>query len=281
LAPVRDGLAIEQWVEAVVRGSDERSPRWKHLLVLGGLLGGFESQNRRGLSSSLRKKLEIAVVNAANLALADITSLEDPSVPVICIVLGHTFELLNDWERGRIDYDILQPLLMSTIFFSMMGLHWGYFLGAMDADVIPDKTKKFNWPQKSASYIQIHGMFSGPILASLGSLSRLMAQAVSSVKDTTLLARTSADLVIFTRSLGIQWQQNKLSELDPLEEVQYLTEASLQQSIPLLWRSLKSTLFAIVVIESSLLGRIISDRRTPMGQGEQYFKAQTVSSNHV
>src|SRR4051812_36525790 len=63
------GISCDDWARAVVKGADDRSSRWQHVLVIGGVLLGMEGQDRRGLSRSLRSTLEGAMVTAANLAL--------------------------------------------------------------------------------------------------------------------------------------------------------------------------------------------------------------------
>ncbi|KAJ5117177.1 hypothetical protein N7526_011286 [Penicillium atrosanguineum] len=68
----------EAWVKAVVEGADDKSPRWRHMLLLGGILLGFEGQNRQGLPRNTRVKLESALATAAQLALEEL----DPNAGV-------------------------------------------------------------------------------------------------------------------------------------------------------------------------------------------------------
>ncbi|MCJ1246000.1 hypothetical protein MMC30_003204 [Trapelia coarctata] len=262
----REGLRVDEWVKAVVQGADDRSPRWKHMLVLGGLLIGFERHNHHGLSSALRRNLGGAMVRAANLALQEVEGPNDESASVICIVLGYIFEILEDSENKQIDRDLLLPLLIESTLFSRNGLHWGYFLGSIDVDIIQDGSNRFNWSPQSSTYLQIKQMTSRPMIASLGSLSRLISLCVANVKDADRLIRMSDNISSFTRSLCIQWQQNKLSEVDAAEESRFLTELSLKSSLPLLWQILKSALFAVVVMQASLLGRVIGDGHMPVTQ---------------
>jgi len=266
--PVREGLKVEEWVKAVVQGADDRSSRWKHIIVLGGLLIGFESHNRHALSLALRRNLGGAVVKAANLALEDIKELDDESASVICMVLGYIFEILEDSEKNEIDQERLLPLLIESTLFSRNGLHWGYFLGTVDVDIVQDASNKFNWSPQSSTYMQISQMASRPVIASLGSLSRLISLCVADSKDVDTLIKMSDNISSFTRSLCIQWQQNKLSEVDVTEESHFLTEVSLRKSLPLLWQILKSSLFAVVVMQRSLLERVIGDGRMPIIQGQ-------------
>jgi len=265
--PAREGMKVDEWVKAVVQGADDRSPRWKHLLILGGLLVGFESHNRHGLSSALRRSLGGAIVRAANLALRDMEGLNDENKSVMCMVLSYVFEILDDSENNQIDQDRLLPLLVESTLFSRNGLHRGYFLGTIDIDIIQDVGNRFNWSPQSSTYLQIKQIASRPLIISLGRLSRLISFCVANAKDVGLLIRMSDNISSFTRCLCIQWQQNKLSEVDATEESQLLTESSLKNSLPLLWQILRSTLFAVVVMQTSLLGRVIRDGRMPVIQG--------------
>lgn len=105
-AAVGGGLSREEWVTAVVRGADERSPRWKHLIVLGGLLSGFEAQGRGGLSASLKSTLESALVKATNLALGEARNGDELAGHCIVMVLSHTFDVVSESQKLGVDYDV-------------------------------------------------------------------------------------------------------------------------------------------------------------------------------
>lgn len=130
----RKGLDREAWVKAVVAGADERSPRWRHLLLLGGVLLGFEGQNRQGLPSHIRTKLESGLVKATELSLNELKPVDDIDGYAITMVLNHTFELLSDFERSQLSYDRLLPVMVRATFLSKEGLEGGYFLGAIDRE---------------------------------------------------------------------------------------------------------------------------------------------------
>lgn len=104
-------LDKEAWVRAVVKGADDKSPRWRHLLVIGGLLLGFEGHQRHGLPHSLRSTLESALIKATNLALEVVKG--DVGIEGYCIalVLNHTFDLLSDVERILINYNVQEQHL--------------------------------------------------------------------------------------------------------------------------------------------------------------------------
>lgn len=255
----REGAPKEEWLKAVLNGADERSPRWRHLLVIGGLLLGFESHDRRGLPESLRKALERALVKATNLTLQDAGNEPELREHCLALILNHSFELLSDFERGQLNYNTLMPLLIRSLYFSTEGLESGYFLGTMDADIIQVADKKFSWPAKSSTYVRLQRLSSRPLVSSMGPLSRLIVHAVVNVTDSGLLRNMVNDLFAFTRTIIIQWRQNKLSEVDLSEEAIFLTDEALQVTLPVLWKVLKTVMFATVIILQAVMGRVLKD----------------------
>lgn len=190
-------------------------------------------------------------------------------------MLSHTFDLLSDWEKVNLNHDLLLPILYHGPFFAKEGLHSGYFLSTIDADVVQSAGNKFDWSPKSSTYVQCQRMATGPLVASLGSLSRLIAFSVENVQSVELLFTMVKDLMAFTRILCVQWQQNKLSELDLTEEVNFLSDDTLRSTLPLLWRVLKSAMFATVIVLRSLLGRVLGDAAVPM-DGAPFMATQTL-----
>jgi hypothetical protein len=67
--PIESHLSVEEWVHAIIKGANEHSHPSHHLLVLGGLLIGFGSQDEDFISSNLGTTLQKAFVTAANLAI--------------------------------------------------------------------------------------------------------------------------------------------------------------------------------------------------------------------
>ena len=257
------GLEREEWAIAVVKGADNRSPRWRHLCVLAGLLVGFEGRGKQSVSATLRRKLENATVKAVNLALREGEASSELAGNSICMMLSHVFDLLRVSERANLNNDLLLPILIHAPFFSKEGLQHGYFLSTIDSDIVQIGGMTFDWSPKSSTYVQCQRMAIGPLISSLGALSRLTAFCVENVPNADLLSAMITDLSAFTRSLFVQWRQNKLSEIDITEESIHLTEKSLNATIPLLWRVLKSTMFAVIIVLRSLLGRVLGEDLMP------------------
>ncbi|WEW57868.1 hypothetical protein PRK78_003335 [Emydomyces testavorans] len=262
----RRGLEREEWLKAVINGADEKSPRWRHLLLLGGVLLGFEGQNRQSLSLHWRKKLESALNKALQLSLTELENSPKVAAQTIVLVLVYTFGLLSDWERSQIDYDVLLPILVDSVFFSDEGLSSGYFLGAIDRDIREINGKKFAWSEQSPTFSQLNTIVQRPLITSLGSLSRLIAHSVDNVRNQALVVELLDLLLEFSRTLLVQWRQNKLSEVDMSEESEFLDEVTLKTTLPVLWRLLKSSFFSVVIILRAALGRVLND---PVLAGDQ------------
>lgn len=243
----------------MIKGADERSPRSRHVLVLSGLLLGFEGQRRQGLSLALRKRLESAVVTAVNLTLQDAHKANTAIGQSVIVALCQVVDLLEPTERMRLNYDQLLPALIWAPFFSSEGLYKGYFLSMIDSDVVEGAGKKFDWSSKSTSYAQLQKLATSPLITSLGPLSRLAATSVENIRVIKTLTGILQDLFEFSRSLCLQWRHNKLCEIDMTEEAAFLTEETLRTPTPLLWRVLRSTMFAIVIVLRSYMGRVLSD----------------------
>lgn len=150
--PTGGGLSLDDWVRAIVGGADDRSQRWKHLVVLGGLLIGIGNLEEQGMelywASAMRKRVEAALLRATNLALVEVRDRHEADGVgghTITLVLNHAFGCISPMERAHVDYDLLLPVLIGTAFFSSEGFQSAYFLGGLDLDVA-QRGKKLDWP---------------------------------------------------------------------------------------------------------------------------------------
>lgn len=266
----RSDLSRSAWAKAVIQGADDRSPRWRHTLLLGGLLLGFNAKPERDLPHDLRKKLELALVTASNLSLAQPDEFDANSQLCTIWVLNVTFAHISDYHRSHVDYNLLLPQLIDATFFSREGLEHGYWLGVIDSDVQQTPGNKFNWSPKSPSGLKVQEIRSRNLITSLGPISRLIAHSVESVSNGRLILSALERLSEFSRNLALSWRQNKLSEVDVSEEQQYLDEATVEVMMPILLHVLRDTLFAIVISLRAVIGRVLTDaalssnRRAPI-----------------
>lgn len=256
--PSQSELSAPDWLRAVVKGADDSSPRWRHTLLLGGLLLAFQSKDFESLPHDLRNKLEGALVTASNLALLQKES--EPNCEIIVVfVLNHTFPVLSNAHQSQVHYDLLLPVLVEATFFSREGLEHGYWLGAVDNDVCQSSREMFNWPVNSKSFQNVTEIKARQLTASLGSLSRLIAHSIENVQDRSLILYSTNRIAEFARNLLTSWRQNKLSEIDPKEEAQYLDPEAANKSLPVLLQLLRDAMFASVIALRSVLGRLLCD----------------------
>ena len=251
-------VSPEEWAKAVIQGADQDSPRWRHTLLIGGLLLGFGQQEQHILPATLRHRVESALVEAANLSMQDATSGETGRASIV-FVLNNAFPLLSDFNRSQIQYQQLLPIMIATTFFSREGLQTAYFVGAMDRDVVPVQSKRFGWSASSATYHAVSDLQTKPLTASMGPLARLMSYAIDQVPDSGVVLGSLEELYRFSKALSVQWRQNKLSEIDRSEENIYLDSNTSSNTMPKLWLVLRTVLFTHIIVLRAILARTLSD----------------------
>ena len=261
--PPQDQFAVrvsnDSWAKAVIKGADEGSSRWRHVILLGAVLLGMEEQGHGHLSSTLRAKIELALVTASNLALQE-DDREDPNCRnCVVFVINHTMEMLSDFHKAQLNYDLLLPLAVDAAFFSREGLEHGYWLGMVDNDIKQTVRRKFTWSQKSQTFIKVKELRSKVLLSSLGALARLIAHAIEFATDSTLIRGVMDRVTEFSRNLLLSWRQNKLSEIDPHEESEFLDTEAIQATRTALWPMLRDVVFSLIIIQRAVMGRLLID----------------------
>ncbi|KAK4241729.1 peroxisomal membrane protein PEX17 [Achaetomium macrosporum] len=251
-------LGSDAWTAAVLKGADDQSGRWQHLLVFSGVLMGMESGNRHSLSRGMRATVERAVVTAANLALR-IRAPEPPapSGPV-ALALNYVFPLLSESARAGLDCDALVPVATRAM-LGGDGLQDGLFLATIDQDVRQSE-QKFMWADNSPSCLHLKQLEQKPLISGLGPLSRLLAHGVQHARDSGVVLQLQDDLLAFTERLLQYWQANKLSELEISEEELFLTPETLKGTWPALWQFLKKVMYAVVAVLQAVVARSLIDR---------------------
>lgn len=247
------------WVRAIANGTDEHSPRWRHVLVLGGLLLGFGSAEEEHLGYRMRTTLEEGLVSAVNQALTELSDDDDLGQETITAVLNHCFPIMSDTERSQLDFDRLLPVLMHSTFRTAEGLGSAYFLGAIDIDVHARPNKALSWAERSPSFQQVRTIVGSTLVSSLGPLSRLIGHTLEQVQQPWLVISAIDDLEDFTRTLHLQWRQNKLAHVDAADEEACFDEQTLRSTTATLWRLLRTIMYASVIILRSAVGRLLAD----------------------
>ncbi|KAK6707038.1 hypothetical protein SNK04_008045 [Fusarium graminearum] len=254
------GIHCEEWARAVVKGADERSKRWQHLLVLTGVLMGMESSNRQSLSRGMRNTLEEAVVMAANMALE--TREEDGPVAGASIVmaLNFAFPLLSEYHRSLINCNALLPLIVWTV-TAEEGLAHGQFLTPISAETIESPERLLAWSPNTPSFRFIQELDKRPTLANMGPLAKLAGYAVQRATDTQAVIAAQDALVAFSNNVLDIWRLNRLSDIDPALEGNVLTQETLTSTWPVLWNLLRKLMFGTVAILQAIVSRSLLDPR--------------------
>ncbi|OIW33272.1 hypothetical protein CONLIGDRAFT_167002 [Coniochaeta ligniaria NRRL 30616] len=253
------GVGTEAWIRAVVKGADDRSPRWKHVLVLAGILTGMEATGTDTLSHGLKHLLEGAIVTATNLALEALPR-EGGSVPsgALALSLTYTFHMLSEPCRSSINFDLLIPVATAAL-LGEDGLSGGLFLGAIDVDV-RQTGDQFVWSERSPSFLHLRQLTQKPLVSDMGALVKMLAYAVGRANvHPGKVMQLQDDLVAFTQRLLQQWQANKLSELEMSETSLFLTPETLRTTWPALWQLLKRITFAVVTVLHAITQRSLLD----------------------
>ncbi|QIW99958.1 hypothetical protein AMS68_005476 [Peltaster fructicola] len=222
-------LPQDEWIRAVVKGADEHSPRWRHILVLAGMLLGFGPREDAVLSRAMRSTLEKSLTNAVNLACEETP--ED---------------------------DML--VLMRASFRAQAGLASPRLLGAIDQDVSLSTHNRLRWPEQSTSFQYVRTLLANPLVASLGSLARLIAHGIDQVQDPGTIMAVLDDLDDYSRILHQQWRQNKLSTVEVADEGMILDAETLHTTFPALWKLYRGIMFASTLILRAITGRLLGDK---------------------
>ncbi|KAH8176283.1 peroxin 8 [Sarocladium implicatum] len=252
------GVGCEEWTRAVVKGADERSRRWQHLLILTGVLMGMEGEDRRSLSGSLRNTLGHAVVTAANLALEN--HVIDGSIAAASIVLALTyaFPLLAPYHQTQVDCDKLLPVLISTL-AGEEGLQHGSFLDAITRNVSAITGNAILWSERSASFLQLQHLESRPLVIGMGPLSKLAGFAIQQARDTRAVLSAHDQLHLLSKELFDAWSRTPFRAIDPAEELIRLSPETRDGTWPALWRVLRKALFGIIATLQAIVSRSLLD----------------------
>lgn len=252
------GLRCEEWTRAVVKGADDRSRRWRHLLVLTGILMGMESNNRQSLSRSLRNTLEQAVVTAANLALES-QLLDGPVAAVSTVMaLNFAFPLLSEHHRNMVNCNALLPLIVWAV-TAEEGFCEGQFISSMGAEIAESSNRQLAWSPMTPSFRHIQELDKRPLMANMGPLVKLAGFAVSQATDTGSVIQAQDALLTFTSKVLQAWRANRLSDLDTALEGNVLTPETIKTTLPVLWDLLRKLMFGTVAILQAIVSRSLLD----------------------
>lgn len=271
------GIKCDEWTRAVVKGADEYSKRWQHLLVLSGILMGMEGNDRRFLSGSLRHTVEQAVVTAANMALESHAEDGPLAAASIALALNFAFPLLADNYKVRINCNALLPVVVWAI-TSEEAFADGQFLQAINSNIVEAPANIFSWSPQSPSFQLMLDMEKRPLIGNMGPLSKLAAFAAQHATDPGVVMQAQDSLLMFTRKVLDAWSNSPLSHIDPAFEAERLSADTLQTTWPALWQTLRKLMFGVVMILQAIVSRSLLD---PRMLNDMAASAIAVKSLHI
>ncbi|KAI2471977.1 peroxin 8 [Annulohypoxylon bovei var. microspora] len=254
--PIGSGVNSEDWARAIAKGTDDRSTRWQHMLVLTGILMGMEGEDRRSLSWSLRSMLERAVVSAANLALEDPQRSGLLGRGAVVLALTYAFPILSESAKQLFNGNILLPAIIEAM-LGDEGFQHGDFVSSIMRDITPGKT--ITWHPESHSVTRLQILESRPLAQNMGPLSRLVPFAVQHTADPGVVLQTHKALFDFTAGLLEKWTHCPLSTIDLSVEAAALSRETLQGPYLKLWQLFKKIMFAVVASLQPIIGRCLLD----------------------
>ncbi|KAI1476027.1 peroxin 8 [Daldinia eschscholtzii] len=254
--PVGSGVHSEVWARAVAKGTDDRSGRWQHVLVLTGILMGMEGEDRRSLSRSLRSTLEQAVVTAANLALQDPSRTGPLGRGAVVLALTFAFPLLHESAKQLLNGNALLPATVEAM-FGDEGLQHGDFLSSIANDIVPGQIIK--WNHDSPSVARLQKLESRPLAQNMGPLSRLASFAVQHATDPNVVLQAHEAILGFTAALLNKWTHCPLSAIDLSVESAALSPEVLLGPWPNLWQLFKKILYTVAATTQAVVGRSLLD----------------------
>ncbi|KAI4596544.1 hypothetical protein KJ359_005300 [Pestalotiopsis sp. 9143b] len=254
--PTGSGLRPEAWARAVAKGADERSARWKHLLVLTGILLGMESNDRRTLSSGLKSTLERAVVTAANMALGDAVQTQEFGTSALVLSLTYAFPVMSEWNKSSLNCDLLLPATL-RVMTGPDGFQRGDFLRTISAGNVAGHEPFYR--ASLDSFAGVQQVASRPLVQNMGPLSRVAAFAVEHASDARAVLQAQDHLLALSNDLLQKWRQCPFSAIDVSFESTVLDPEIQQGPWTILWQLLKKAMYAIVATAQPMIGRCLLD----------------------
>ncbi|CAK7562919.1 MAG: hypothetical protein SEPTF4163_000775 [Sporothrix epigloea] len=272
----------EDWARAVAQGADDKSPRWRHLLVLVGVLLGLEGSDRQALSRSRRVALEQGVMSAANLALMEASAEQaqhpgDVEIGRYAVVMGlnYAFPLLSEHARLGLRADLLLPAIVGVL-AGPFGFDGAAILDAIAMDPLVTRTPStltfgstqgiLQWPKASSSFQHLRRRETQQAVsavASAGPLAAMAAFAVERASSAQAVLYALDGLLALADAAGARWAAARILHVPSTvsdESAVILGGETAQITWPLLWQHLKKILYTAAVVLQAIVGRSLLDR---------------------
>ncbi|KAH8894992.1 hypothetical protein GQ53DRAFT_744408 [Thozetella sp. PMI_491] len=256
---VTQGLR-DQWNQNPRLGPSAPS-RYKDLMVLAGLLTGFENKPDEPPAPIERGFIENGL-QAPALRIARefaASNLEPPEWnPAVVFAMTIVFPTLSIPYQGGLPSDALLASAMQAL-AGVDGLDDGRVLAMIDHGITQNGAV-FDWPNTSSSFLDFQKHQQKPFVMHLGALAKVIGYAIRTAKDVRLVLKTLDDLVALSANILLHWRMNKLSTLDVALEAVALTPRTLNSTWASLWTLFKGTLWSVVTILTDVITRALVDR---------------------
>ncbi|ORY69727.1 uncharacterized protein BCR38DRAFT_419914 [Pseudomassariella vexata] len=261
--PVGSGVGRDKWARAVAKGADERSPRWKHLLALTGILMGMENKDleeRTSMSWGLRSTVERAVVTAANLALENPSQAQETGSNAVVLALSYAFPILSASAKRSINGNLILPAVMAAMTGAEgFQLIEGDFLTTISAGNVAGHEAFYH--DSPASFVQVQRLESRPLVQNMGPVSRLAVFAVQHAADSMVVLQAQDTLLALSANLLERWRLSPFSSIDMSTEAVIMSPEMLQGPWAMLWQLLKKIMYTVVATAQPIVGRCLVDSR--------------------
>ncbi|KAL8388622.1 hypothetical protein RB595_009107 [Gaeumannomyces hyphopodioides] len=276
--PTPDYISPELWSNAVAGGlAGGQTDRWKHLLVLVGLLSAIQSADAADAATipdaareraadyrlDTKVQLEHGVAKAINIGLGQFGQIEDTSQRLLAqaamtLTVAHACPLLTETSsRYVLNLDALVPVALHAVTHHKEGLQNCAFMGGIGADAVFDQANRLHWPGTSKSFEDVQRVAANPLVGALGSLSKVLALAVSHTGSTEVIDMVLSDLFAISTGLSWSWGATRLSELE--HDPAGLSAATREQTLPVLLQLQRNVMYACVVVLRAIVARAVWD----------------------
>jgi hypothetical protein len=158
----------------------------------------------------------------------------------------------------QLNYEAMLPAVIRSIYFSREGFQSGYFLPAIDHDIV-EVNGRLSWPSRSNSFVELQQRSARPLFLSMSGLGKLAGSAIKEARDVRALFALLESIQRFSSTMASQWKTNRFSNIPMSEEPRMVDEESLKATVPVVWQILKTVLFTTTLILQELTSRVIQN----------------------
>lgn len=254
-------LSTKHWVEAVIKGADEKSPAWRHTLVFTGIVLSLQ-RNEERQNSYLVQDVQQYLVQAAEKAIHTLHT-DTLTKAALMLAMSYTFERLPEHLKQSFSHNAWLQCGMETL-TGDFGFEMGRFIAFAAVDVFvqaqPNGLVQLHWPENSPSYQNhVRQVATRPLVGNSGLFTKMLAYHIHHLlSPDTELPRLIDALQIFAKETANNWASTPFSNVD-----HHNTDASMDaQTKSTTYASfttlLKRVYFALMVVLEACVSRLLN-----------------------